>query len=175
MTIRIRPARKDEAGALTELSRRSKAYWGYDNAFLAACADELYIGPAALDDMNQTWRVATEADSIAGVYGLAPVNAETVELEALFVEPGAIGKGIGRRLVDDALQQAQAHGFQRMITNRTHQHDTTVPAGITAGLGFLQRVNGQIIDGLVASQHSNCLAQSVPVGVGFDAHGQFAA
>ena len=115
MTIRIRTARKDEARALTELSRRSKAYWGYDNAFLEACADELYIGPAALDDMNQTWRVATEADSIAGVYGLAPVNAETVELAALFVEPGAIGKGIGRRLVDDALHRAQADGFQRML------------------------------------------------------------
>ena len=42
--MRIRAARADEATALTALVMRSKAYWGYDERFLAACRDELRIG-----------------------------------------------------------------------------------------------------------------------------------
>ena len=39
-TPRVRPARPDEAEALTALVLRSKAHWGYDEAFTAACRDE---------------------------------------------------------------------------------------------------------------------------------------
>jgi GNAT superfamily N-acetyltransferase len=114
-SIRIRAARTDEAGALSELSQRSKAHWGYDPAFLDACADELRIDPPALDDARQVWRVAVDDRRIAGVYGLVPLDADTAELEALFVEPDAIGAGIGACLVDDALREARARGYRRLI------------------------------------------------------------
>ena len=114
-SIRIRAARTDEAAALSELSQRSKAHWGYEPAFLDACADELRIEPSALDDTRQVWRVAIDDRRIAGVYGLVPLNADSIELEALFVEPAAIGAGIGACLVDDALCEARARGYRRMI------------------------------------------------------------
>ncbi len=115
MTVRIRAARTDEAAALGELSRRSKAYWGYDEAFLDACADELRVDPAALEDARQVWRVADDNQHLTGVYGLVPVDADTVELEALFVDPDSIGTGVGGCLIDDAVREAQARGFRRMI------------------------------------------------------------
>ena len=94
---------------------RSKAYWGYDPAFIAACADELRIDARDLANPEQVWRVAETGERIAGVYGLVPVDAEVVELEALFVEPGDIGSGVGRRLVEDAAAVARAKGFARIL------------------------------------------------------------
>ena len=42
----IRPARSGEAKALSDLALRSKAHWGYDAAFMAACRAELTVTPA---------------------------------------------------------------------------------------------------------------------------------
>ena len=111
---RIRAAARDEAVELTALSMRSKAYWGYDPDFIATCADELRIDASDLSDPAQIWRVALLGDRIAGLYGLAPVDAEIVELVALFVEPDDIGSGVGRLLLDDAIISARAKAFARI-------------------------------------------------------------
>lgn len=100
---------------LTELSMRSKAYWGYDQVFIDACADELRIDAADLTDPDQVWRVAQSGERIAGVYGLTPVDDEIVELEALFVDPADIRSGVGRLLVDDAIAVARAKSFARLL------------------------------------------------------------
>jgi predicted N-acetyltransferase YhbS len=113
--IRIRAARAEEAAALSGLSLRSKAHWGYDSAFIDACTDELRVEPAAIDDTRQVWRVAVKDSGIAGVYGLTPMDADTIQLEALFVEPELIGAGIGACLVDDAMREARARGYQKLI------------------------------------------------------------
>lgn len=115
MSSDIRAAATEEAESLTALSMRSKAYWGYDPAFIAACADELRIDADDLSDPEQVWRVAESGDRLAGVYGLVPVDDEEVELAALFVEPGDIGSGIGRLLVDDATAFARARGFSKIV------------------------------------------------------------
>ena len=44
--LHLRPARPDEADLLTELCLRSKAVWGYDDAFMRACRAELTLSPA---------------------------------------------------------------------------------------------------------------------------------
>ena len=44
--VLIRPARAEECESLSELARRSKAVWGYDAAFMAACHEELAVQPA---------------------------------------------------------------------------------------------------------------------------------
>src|SRR5687768_4428349 len=43
--VLVRRARADEAEALTELTMRAKASWGYDAAFMAACREELTLTP----------------------------------------------------------------------------------------------------------------------------------
>jgi hypothetical protein len=45
---RIRPAEPADAAALTELAQTSKAAWGYDAAFMAACRAELTIRPESI-------------------------------------------------------------------------------------------------------------------------------
>jgi len=44
----VRPARPDEASTLSELAVRSKAWWGYDVAFLDRCRRELETIPGRL-------------------------------------------------------------------------------------------------------------------------------
>jgi hypothetical protein len=70
----IRPARVEEAAALSDLCFRSKAVWGYDPEFMALILAALGI---AGEDIaaGDVW-VATGADGqIAGVVALAPGNA----------------------------------------------------------------------------------------------------
>ncbi len=105
----LRPARPDEADALTELAERSKGHWGYDAAFLAACRTELTVHPDSCDGMHTV--VADRDGVLVGYYQLAG-SAPAGELTDLFVAPAAIGHGIGRRLLEHALERAGALGFQ---------------------------------------------------------------
>jgi len=70
----IRPARVEEAAALSDLCFRSKAVWGYDPEFMALMLAAL--GVAGEDIAAGDVWVATGADGqIAGVVALAPAAA----------------------------------------------------------------------------------------------------
>ena len=105
----IEPAHKADLPTIADLCLRSKAHWGYDAAFLEACRGELTPGPEALGPGFVVWRAG-------GIEAMAQVTAEgeTAELEALFVAPAAIGKGLGRVLFHWALQFAVKLGARSM-------------------------------------------------------------
>ncbi|WP_323187986.1 GNAT family N-acetyltransferase [Streptomyces sp. NBC_01264] len=120
----LRAARPGEAAALTALVMRSKAHWGYGAEFLAACAPELRIG--AGDEVRRRIVVAEGAagaagyrsgDGTAAVLGLASLDGEPPfgRLGLLFVEPAAIGGGVGRLLYRDVLRRAAGLGFRRLL------------------------------------------------------------
>jgi hypothetical protein len=50
MNLRLRPAREDEAGKLTELALRSKRAWGYDDAFMTAIMPDMLVHAEYLRD-----------------------------------------------------------------------------------------------------------------------------
>ncbi|MFI5527398.1 GNAT family N-acetyltransferase [Kitasatospora sp. NPDC051853] len=106
---RIRAARADEAGLLSELALRSKAYWGYDPAFMAACRDELTLAPKEIAPR----RTAVAVDGSGSVLGFATLEGEplTGELGMLFVAPEAMGRGVGRLLFEHLVSTARESGF----------------------------------------------------------------
>ncbi|MFD9727918.1 GNAT family N-acetyltransferase [Streptomyces sp. NPDC059072] len=108
--VKVRAARADEAEALTGLVMRSKAYWGYDAGFLAACAGELRI---RAEDVTAR-RVVVAEDEGGAVLGLASLEGSPPHavLGLLFVEPAAIGRGVGRLLYRDVLRRAVALGVR---------------------------------------------------------------
>ncbi len=110
--IRLRDARQDELSGLSGLCLRSKAHWGYDAAFLAACRTELTIHP---DEFQTTSLQVAEQDEV--VVGLAQVKVAgaDADLLKLFVEPGLIGAGIGRQLFEWATTKARELGAVRMM------------------------------------------------------------
>ncbi|WSB47522.1 GNAT family N-acetyltransferase [Streptomyces cellulosae] len=107
----IRDARPDEAGELTELALRSKAHWGYDEAFMASCREELTVRPSEVGE-----RRAAVAERDGRVLGFTTVDGSPPEgaLGMMFVDPSALGQGIGRALFAHALTMARAAGFHRL-------------------------------------------------------------
>src|SRR5258705_11797333 len=67
--IQLRDIRQDELPFLVGLCLRSKAVWGYDDAFMTACRTELTLHP---DELLSTHLQVAERDTI--VVGLAQVN-----------------------------------------------------------------------------------------------------
>jgi N-acetylglutamate synthase-like GNAT family acetyltransferase len=102
--MEIRPARPEEADALSELAQRAKAHWGYDSAFMDACRDELTY--TAEEVGAGGFFVADDDGELRGFYALAKVSPTAMELDAVFVEPDHIGRGHGRALLDHALAEA---------------------------------------------------------------------
>ncbi|MFI2511564.1 GNAT family N-acetyltransferase [Streptomyces sp. NPDC018972] len=111
MDVLIRPARATEADVLTDLALRSKAHWGYDADFLEACRDELAV---AAHEVAR--RRATVADRDGHVLGFTTLEGEppTGVLGMMFVEPQAIGQGIGRLLFERTLAAGRDLGFTRL-------------------------------------------------------------
>ncbi|MDX1374321.1 MAG: GNAT family N-acetyltransferase [Burkholderiales bacterium] len=111
--LRLRAARPDEAARLSALALRSKAVWGYSRAFIEACRAELTFAPG---DIARGGFVLAEDDArVVGFYALAQVVDGSAELEALFVEPEVIGRGIGRALIEHAKARAARCGARRLV------------------------------------------------------------
>jgi predicted N-acetyltransferase YhbS len=109
----IRSARADEVARLSDLAFRSKAYWGYPDAFMEACREELSLDAADLE--QDVVFVLERAGAVLGFYALEPLSAVDVELGLLFVEPSEMGRGIGRRLLAHACAEARRRGWRRIV------------------------------------------------------------
>jgi GNAT superfamily N-acetyltransferase len=110
----IRRARPEEGPFLTELTLRSKAYWGYDEDFMrGARIDLAFDADKFLPDFHVY--VMVERGRRVGFCSLLRMDRGTVELHDLFVEPDAIGKGYGRRLFEHATQTAEGLGYETMV------------------------------------------------------------
>jgi predicted N-acetyltransferase YhbS len=110
----IRLARIDEAPGLSELCVRSKASWGYDEAFMALARVALQVNPEQIA-AGDVW-VATGADGeVAGMVALGPgERPDTLDLDKLFVEPQRIRSGVGSALVAHAIDEARRRGAKRL-------------------------------------------------------------
>lgn len=112
MTARLRPARTDELDALSALCLRSKAHWGYDDAFMAACVQELTL--TSLDLETDQVIVLEDADGIAGVAQVG-LDEGAYYLDKLFIDPSRMGLGYGKRLYLWALDVARKLGARELI------------------------------------------------------------
>ena len=101
LLVQVRSAKPGESQNLTALCVRSKAHWGYDAAFMKLSAAALMVN----EDDIAAGRVLVAADDADRVIGMACVlpEGETADLDALFVEPPAIGGGAGRALFEAAV------------------------------------------------------------------------
>ncbi|MFI8834944.1 GNAT family N-acetyltransferase [Streptomyces afghaniensis] len=111
MGVLIRPARATEADVLTDLALRSKAHWGYDADFVEACRNELTV---AAHEVAR--RRTTVADRDGHVLGFTTLEGEppTGVLGMMFVEPQAIGQGIGRLLFEHTIAAGRDLGFSQL-------------------------------------------------------------
>lgn len=107
----IRDARPDEAARLTEIAHAAKRHWGYPEAWIAGWRDALTFTPERMAGWQV--RVAEPAEGLAGVHAVS-VEGDAAVLEHLWVDPPHIGRGVGRRLFEDAVRVAARLGAREM-------------------------------------------------------------
>ena len=107
----IRQPDPTEFDALADLCFRSKAYWGYDEAFMALSRPVLQINPA-LAELGLS-AAAYDGGTPVGV-AQVELDGADVELDLLFVEPSRMGEGVGAALFDWARTIAKEHGATLM-------------------------------------------------------------
>ncbi|TDV46106.1 GNAT family N-acetyltransferase [Actinophytocola oryzae] len=108
--MRLRSARPDEAVFISDLAVRSKAYWGYDEKFLAGSRVQLAVRPQDVAERRVT--VAERDGTILGFYALEGEPPAGV-LDLMFVDPDHLREGIGRELWDHAVVTARTVGLRR--------------------------------------------------------------
>jgi GNAT superfamily N-acetyltransferase len=113
--IVVRAARTDDADMLSALCHRSKRHWGYGDAFMARSSPSLTVRAEAIADGRVF--VASAGDDPARVLGmaeLAPIEDGVIDLDKLFVDPPAIGRGAGAVLLRHAAQAARQRGARTL-------------------------------------------------------------
>jgi GNAT superfamily N-acetyltransferase len=117
---------------------RSKAHWGYDAEFMRLSWRSLQIDPTAITE-GRVCVAVDENDQPLGVVDCAFLG-DDVDLMHLFVEPGVLGRGIGRALFAIAVEWARAQ-----------QRRTLLIASDPNAVGFYRRL-GAVDAGWVPSE-----------------------
>ncbi len=115
MPADVRKAQTAEAEILSDLAMRSKALWGYTSEFMESCREELTVTPDKILDERFDYRVVVMGNDVVGYYALESRSEKEFELEALFVEPSQIGKGLGRLLVEHAIGNVASKGGDTLL------------------------------------------------------------
>lgn len=106
-------ARALDAERLTEIALTAKAHWGYSQAFMDACREELTITPARI--ASERIMVATDGPEIAGFLSLVQAPGDGfAEVEDLFIAPDHMGRGLGQALMNEALAHARETHVSRI-------------------------------------------------------------
>jgi len=109
--LTLRAARPDEHAELTALAQRAKAHWGYPGDALARWHHELTVTRASIESLPTA--VAERDGAVVGFFQLRLDGADAT-LEHLWVLPEQIGHGIGRLLLQRALDDTRAAGHDRL-------------------------------------------------------------
>ena len=113
--VSIRPAVPADALVLSGLAFRSKAYWEYSTEFMEAARVELTVAEEELKNQHCHHWIAESEDRVAGFCAVLQLSATQCQLDALFVEPEFIGKGIGTLLMEHAKADARRFGANALV------------------------------------------------------------
>ena len=127
MTWDIRDAEIADLAALNAVYRRSSLSNDCDRALLLAHPEVLVLSAASLEQGRM--RVAAVERTVVG-FVTTSVHDDHLELDALFVDPDWMRRGIARDLVRDALAIARTVGLDRLeVTGNDHAREFYAQAG----------------------------------------------
>lgn len=98
---------------LTEITKKSKAYWGYSVEQILQWDKNLTITQEYIKG-NYVFKLLNE-DLIIGYYSYFIEEKKNVILDNLFIRPEYIGKGFGKYLMDDFLNKIRESEFEKII------------------------------------------------------------
>ena len=101
--MKIEKANNDDHDILSEITKKSKAFWGYSEEQMAQWDDVLTITKEYIQT-NFAYKLIKE-NQVIGYYSYFNTETYIVKLDNLFVLPEYIGKGYGNYLMDDFLNR----------------------------------------------------------------------
>jgi N-acetylglutamate synthase-like GNAT family acetyltransferase len=104
----LRAAAPSDYERLRELTRESKAHWGYDRDFVCGWAEGL-----TFESDCERWVAEVDGEVVAWA-ALIPPADDVAVLDDLWVDPAWIGHGLGSRLFRLAANRARELGAGRL-------------------------------------------------------------
>jgi N-acetylglutamate synthase-like GNAT family acetyltransferase len=111
----IQPANTSDHELLTQITKKSKAFWGYSEDLLLVWDDALTITEDYIEKYD-VYKFSTE-NKIVGYYSYIVEENLTIKLDNLFLIPEYIGKGLGTFLINDFLNRIQNQNYKRVYLN----------------------------------------------------------
>jgi len=105
--MNLRRGLPEEAAALDDMALAAKAHWGYAPEQLKAWQEDLRVKPESFNEAPVC--VAEEGGQVLGFVQVA-TDRQPWEVEALWVHPTHMGKGVGKALLGWATEFAAASG-----------------------------------------------------------------
>lgn len=111
--MNIQKAKQEDHIRLTEITKKSKAFWGYSEEQILAWDKQLTITSAYIKN-NPVFNLVEE-NKIMGYYSYIIEENNQVKLDNLFLLPEYIGKGLGTLLMNDFLQRMRNEKCKKII------------------------------------------------------------
>ncbi len=111
--MNIQKAKIEDHIRLTEITKKSKAYWGYSEEQMEKWSNNLTV-TADYIETNSVFNLVDE-DQIVGYYSYLKKEDNQVKLDNLFILPEYIGKGFGSFMMNDFLERMRNEKCQKII------------------------------------------------------------
>ena len=111
--MKIEKAVEKDHLILTEITKKSKAFWGYSEEQLKKWKNSLTIS-AEYICKNETYKLS-QNNVIIGYYSYLEKENKTIYLDNLFIIPEKIGLGLGKFLMKDVFEKIKNKGFQKIV------------------------------------------------------------
>ena len=113
--MKIKKASINDNEILTEITKKSKAYWGYSEEQILKWNDSLTISKEYVET-NSVFKLM-DNDKTIGYYSYLIEKERNVVLDNLFILPEYIGKGFGEYLMSDFLNRMKIEKFEKITLN----------------------------------------------------------
>ncbi len=109
----IEKAKESDHLIITEITKKSKAFWGYSEEKLKVWENKLIISSDYIFK-NATYKLV-ENEVIIGYYSYIENDNNTIYLDNLFILPENIKQGFGKLLINDFLKRLENKGFDKIV------------------------------------------------------------
>ena len=110
--MKIEKATQNDHKILTQITKKSKAYWGYSEEQIEKWNDNLTISQNYIQT-NSVFKLLIN-NTIIGYYSYINKQENTVKLDNLFILPYYIGKGFGKYLIQDFLIRMRDNNYKKV-------------------------------------------------------------
>ncbi len=98
---------------LTDITKKSKAYWGYSDEQMEKWSELLTITKEYIET-NNVYKLLVN-NSTVGYYSYFNLGENVVKLDNLFVLPNYIRSGLGKLLMDDFIDRIKRTETQKIV------------------------------------------------------------